>query len=391
MSKIPRVALLIESSRGYGRGLLRGITSYVGKYGPWSIYHHERALGDPVPAWMSRWQGDGIIARIANPRLAEMIANSGLPAVELRDLYPIPGVPVVESESRAVVRLAVDHLLERGFKNLAYCGLPGADYSERRRKFFVEFVSEADCTPHLYAGRPQRRTANISTIEASGLLDEDAVAKWLKSLPKPVGVMAANDVRAQQVINACTEHGIAVPGEVAVIGVNNDELLCEMCHPKLSSVESNAKKIGYEAARLLDRLMSGRKLPKQRILIQPTGVVARESTNVMAMTDSDVAAALQYIREHACDGISVNNVLDHINLSLSTLHRRFAKTVGRTPREEIIRVQLDRVKELLRQTDFPLIKIAQKSGFNHVESMCHLFKKTTDMTPGQFRKQSRAS
>ncbi|MEA1951949.1 MAG: substrate-binding domain-containing protein, partial [Planctomycetota bacterium] len=323
MSKIPRVALLIESSRGYGRGLLRGIAGYIGRYGPWSIYHHERALGDPVPAWMSRWQGDGIIARIANPHLAEMIANRGLPTVELRDLYPIPNVPVVESESRAVVRLAVDHLLERGFEHLAYCGLPGADYSERRRKYFVDFVSEAGYEPLLYSGRAQRRTANISTIEATGLLDEDAVAKWLKSLPKPVGLLAANDVRAQQVINACTEHGVAVPQDVAVIGVNNDELVCDMCHPKLTSVEPDTKKIGYEAARLLDRLMKGRKPLQQRILIQPTGVVSRESTNVMAMADRDVAAALQYIREHACDGISVHNVLEHISLSLSTLHRRF--------------------------------------------------------------------
>ncbi|MBN2581257.1 MAG: DNA-binding transcriptional regulator [Pirellulales bacterium] len=391
MDKIPRVALLIESSRGYGRGLLLGIADYVGAHGPWSIYHHERALGDPVPAWMRRWHGDGIIARIANRRVAQMIARRRLPTVELRDLYRIPGVPVVENEPRAVVRMAVDHLLERGFTHLAYCGLSGADYSERRQRLFVEFVAQAGQQAYVYTGRSQQRSPDTSMIEAAGLLDEDKIAKWLGSLPKPVGVMAANDVRAQQVLNACIEHKISVPGEVAVIGVNNDELVCEMCHPTLTSVEPNTKKIGYEAACLLDQLMKGRKPFQNRILVEPVGVVARESTNVMAMQDRDVAAALQYIRDHACEGISVNDVGAHVFVSISTLHRRFSKIVGRTPRSEIVRVQLNLVKELLRRTDFPLSRIAERTGFNHVESMCHLFKTAVGMTPGQFRKQSRIS
>jgi len=389
MTKPPRVALLIESSRGYGRGLLRGIVSYVRAHGPWSIYYHERALGDAAPAWMGNWHGDGIIARIISRKLIRTIEQLGLPTVDLRDVHELEGIPVVETEQPSTVRLAVDHLLERGFQHFAFCGFAGADYSEKRREYFMHYLAEAGHQVSVYQSPRRSRTVNTSVIEGQGLEDEDAVAAWLKSLPKPAGLMACNDVRGQQVLNACTEYGVVVPNEVAVVGVNNDELLCESCCPTLSSVEPNTRKIGYEAAALLDRMMKGDKPPRKKTFIKPLGVVTRESTDALVIQDSDVAAALHFIRQHACEGITIDDVLRHVPVSRSTLQRRFAKLVGRSPRGEIVRVQLQRTKELLTRTDFPLAKIAGLAGFNYVESMCNLFKATTGRTPGSYRKESR--
>jgi len=192
---------------------------------------------------------------------------------------------------------------------------------------------------------------------------------------------------AHQILSACTECGIAVPDEVAVIGVDNDEVLCELSNPPLTSIDPNAQEIGYEMAALLHRIIIGEDPLAGTVRIRPRGVVVRQSTEVTAIADSDTATAVHYIRKHACDGIGVEDVLRNVQLSRSTLDRRFARFVGHSPREEITRVRLQRVKELLITTDFTLVKIAELSGFEYVEYMCDLFKRTTGRTPGQFRKE----
>ncbi len=198
--------------------------------------------------------------------------------------------------------------------------------------------------------------------------------------------MAATDDRAHHVLNVCGEYGIAVPDEVAVIGVDNDEMLCDLCDPPLSSVALNPMKVGYEAAALLDRMMRGKLPPKGRILIPPLGVVMRRSTDLLCISDPDLAAAVRFIREHACEGIAVDDVVRRIHISRSTLKRRFTSILRRSPNDEIHRLQIDRVMQLLSTTKLPLAKIAESAGFRHVESMCKLFKRKTGMTPGGFRK-----
>jgi LacI family transcriptional regulator len=295
---------------------------------------------------------------------------------------------MVRPDEPAVVRLAVDHLLGCGLRHFAYCGFAGLGYSESRCRYFVRYVAESGREPHVYQA-PHPTRGSTSTIEDHGLIDENDVAAWLRSLPKPLGLVACNDIRAQQVLNACTEYGIAVPRDVAVIGVDNDEVLCELAYPPLSSVELNVPRIGYEAAALLDGMMRGLPPAAEETAVAPLGIVARESTNVLAVPD-DLAAALRFIRERACDGIDVPEVLRHVLLSRSTLERRFAAFIGSTPKAEILRVKIQRVKELLSTTDLPLARIAPLAGFNNVEPMCNLFKSKTGRSPGQYRKESRA-
>jgi LacI family transcriptional regulator len=385
----PRVALLIESSRAFGRGLLFGVAQYVREHGPWSIFLQERSLGDLSPRWLKNWEGDGIIARVENRPTAEAIRRLGLPAVDLRCLLPDLEFPSARPDDEGIAHLASEHLLERGFRHFAFCGFNGADYSDVRRERFSKRITEAGFQCSIFEDAQGPRHGSTLTYEEYGLKGEDRVARWLRELPRPVGLMACNDIRGQQVLNACRDVGLQVPDEVAVIGVDNDEMLCELSDPPLSSVAPNSKRIGYEAAALLARMMAGRKPPTEPIFVEPEGVITRRSTEVLAIDDRHIANVVRFIREHACEGIDVSDILKVVPLSRSALERRFARTLGRSPKEEILRVRLNRARQLLSETDFPLWTIAEKIGLEHTEYLNVIFKKKTGLTPGQFRAQGR--
>lgn len=378
--------MLVEWSRAYGRGVLRGIAAYAKAHETWKIYQTERSLFDAAPGWLQDWDGDGIIARIENDELLEQIVQMNLPTVDLFERGQINGFPGVITDNREIAYLAAEHLIERGLQHFAYCGLPGIFSSETRSAYFVECLNRKGFPVHVYESHGPSNTVSISTAEDSELRSEETIAAWVDSLPKPVGLMACNDVRAHQILMACGDREIAVPEEVAVIGVDDEDLICELCHPPLSSIKQDPERVGYEAAALLDRLLNGETQPAEPILVKPLGVVARQSTDVVAVGDADVAAAVHFIRLHACDGIQVTDIIEHVQISRSTLERRFAKLLGRSPKSEISRVKLERVKYLLSMTDYPLARIAQLAGFAYVEAMCYCFKRTTGQTPGQYRR-----
>jgi LacI family transcriptional regulator len=389
MAVRPRVALLIESSRAYGRGLLHGIAEYVRLHGPWSIYMAERGLGEAPPTWLQGWEGDGIIARIENRRIARSILDLGVSAVDLRGLLPDLDVPAIITDDEAVSRLAVAHFVERGFRHFAFCGFAGADYSDARGQSFARLVGELGLTCHAYQSAQPPRPAGTEAREQRGWAAEAEVGRWVEALPKPVGLMACNDIRAQQVLTACRARGVAVPDEVAVLGVDNDDVLCDLADPPLSSIVPDTRRIGYDAAALLEQMMAGEPAPTGVTTVAPLGVVTRRSTDVLAIEDRSLARAVRFIREHACEGITVDDVLAEVPLSRSVFERRFARIFGRTPKAEILRAQLDRIKRLLAETDLPLKQIAYKTGFKHPEYLSVAFKERTGQTPGQYRESAR--
>jgi LacI family transcriptional regulator len=201
--------------------------------------------------------------------------------------------------------------------------------------------------------------------------------------------MACNDMRGQQVLNACRECEIAVPDDIAVIGVDNEEVLCDLSNPTLSSVVPDAERVGYEAAALLSQMMAGKKVPARPQLIEPAGVITRGSTEVLAIEDRKIAVAARFIREHACEGIDVSDVLRTVSMSRSALDRQFSKIMGHSPKDEILRVRLNRAKQLLAETDFSQALIAEKICFEHVEYLSRIFKKRIGITPSDFRARSR--
>jgi LacI family transcriptional regulator len=377
----PQVALLVETSNAYARGLLQGIVHYIREHAPWSFHLMEQGRGDDPPAWLAQWRGDGIIARIETPRIARANVRAGVPAVDVSAARLVPGLPWVETDDAQIARLAAEHLLERGFKHFGFCGDARFNWSAWREEHFCARVRAAGGTVSCY--RPTAEAAGDLAAQAADL------RRWLADLPKPVGIMAAYDSRGQQVLDACRGAGLAVPAEVAVIGVDNDELLCDLATPPLSSVIPNAHRAGYEAAALLDGLMAGRSVGAEARLIAPLGVAARQSTDVLAVDDRDVARAVQFIREHACDGINVADLLRAVPLSRRVLEQRFRRLLGRTPREEILQVRLARVRQLLSETDLPLYQIAERAGFEHAEYLSVVFKRETGQMPSAFRSATR--
>jgi LacI family transcriptional regulator len=383
-----RVALLIETSRSYGRDLLVGIAKFVRIYGPWSI---EFESGDPcetVPEWFGRWTGDGVIARVKTSAVAKAIAWKKVPTVDLYGGLPNLQMPTMRSDELAVGRMAAEHLMERGFRQFAFCGYNGTDWSDRRRTGFEQAISKKGFPCQTFQNPIPRADRTTAEYEEHGSKYEQQLNRWLESLTKPIGLMACNDSRGRQVLTCCRALGLIVPDEVAVIGVDKDEVLCELSDLPLSSVILNTERIGFEAAALLERMMKGEELPQTEIAIEPKGIATRRSTEVLAMEDRSIATALAVIREHACEGLDVSALLKAVPLSRSSLERRFVRLLGRSPNAEILRVKLNRTKQLLMDSDLPLIVIAEKAGFESQEYMSRVFKKKLGMTPGQFRSQS---
>jgi LacI family transcriptional regulator len=383
MSDRPRVALIVEMSGVYGRQILEGITQYQRSHRPWSVFLEQRELRAPPPPWLLRRPWDGIICRSTTSALARAFLRRSIPAVDLNDLHGGLGLPRIWSDMRAIGRVGAAHLLERGFRHFAFCGFSGETWSDGRRDGFCEAVGEAGFDCAVYQSPWHGR--HVPAWDK----DQQRLVAWLRSLSKPLGLMACNDVRGQQVLNACHMADVHVPEEIAVVGVDNEQVLCELCDPPMSSVEPNPERIGYEAAALLDRLMAGEKVSASEMLIPPLGVVARQSSDITRIDDPDVAAALTFIRQNACNGASVEQVVAHVAVSRSILERRFRKHVGHSPQTEIRQVQLKRVQQLLVETDLSLEAIARLAGYVHPEYMSVVFKRLIGATPGQYREQTR--
>ncbi len=374
------VALLIESSNAYARGILDGVASYVRQHDRWSIVLPEQDRTAPPPSWLARWKGDGIIARIETDEVAKAVSRTMLPVVDVSAARLVPNIPWVETDDRAIAKLAAEHLLERGFKNIGYCGDPGFNWSKWREQYFREAVTEAGCEYSCHQSLSRLSQAYTWQKEKRGLM------KWLKSLPTPIGIMACYDIKAQQLLDVCREVNLAVPEQVAVIGADNDRLLCELSEPPLTSVIPNSKRAGYEAAQLLDQMMSGQDVKPDALLVEPLGVETRRSTDILAIDDQYVASAVQFIRHHACSGINVADVLRNVPLSRRVLESRFQKYLGRTPHQEITRLKIDRVKQLLSETGLSLQVIADRTGYQHVEYLTVAFRKLVGVPPSEYRR-----
>lgn len=379
--RTPHVAVLIETSRSYGRGLLRGVRRYLAEYGPWSVFMELRALDSPPPLWLKSWRGAGILTRTGTRAMADAVRRVGVPVVELRSPRLNAGAPWVGVDNRAMGKIVADHLMQRGFRHFGVCEIGTEIYFDERRVNFTQTVTRAGfvCDAYHAKGQPEK--------PAQWEKHQDDLAAWVKGLPKPAGVMACTDQLGFFLLDACARACVAVPEEVAVVGVENEESLCTMAVPTLSSVKFNAERIGYEAAALLDRLMAGEAAPSEPILIEPIGVVTRGSSDVVAIDDPEIAQAVRFVRETASDGITVTDILKEVAISRSALERRMRAALGRSPNEEITRVRVERVKELLISTDQPLTTIARRTGFQTPQYLVQVFRRQVGVTPGVFRRE----
>ncbi len=374
-SRRPHVLLIVETAMSFGRGVLEGISRYLIENPPWSVQLDLRELQVAPPVWLDRWDGDGIITRSTTPEMADVIHKRGIPTVNLTDIYGDRKLPSIWNDHDAIGRIAASHLMERGLTHFAYCGFNDHHWSDLRCAGFTDEVGQRGYSVSFHA-------SDWALARRTGWEHQQArIAKWLKSVPKPIGIMACNDFRGQHVLEACREAKLSVPEQVAVIGVDNDQVICDFCQPPLTSVIPAAERIGYEAASMLDQLMRGDPLAHPHVTIAPLGIASRQSTDVLAIDDVDVVTALKIIRDRACLGLSVDELLRQVPIARSSLERRFRKFVGRSPQAEIRDVQLKRARQLLHDTDLSLAQIASLTGFKHAEYFSVVFKREIGQTP----------
>ena len=384
------VCLLIESSRAYGRGLLHGIAKFLRMHNDWTIIYRERALGDEVPVDFARKRCDGVIARVDTVRQMNWLLRLKVPVVEVRGRLDSVKFPRITIDDKAVAEMAAQHLLTRGLRHFAFCGFAGADFSHRRRDYFNTAIRAAGYTVHIYESPALPRGASTTDIETAAASQERKVGDWLSRLPRPAGLLACNDVCGRQVLHICHTLDLPVPDHLAVIGVDNDEILCDLAEPSMSSVILPTERMGYQAAELLANMMNGMEAPRHELLVPPIGIMKRRSTDAV-VDDACVAAALAFIREKACTNIKVDDILDHLSenkllVSRSTLDRRFQITMGYSPKHQILEARMERVRQLLLDTTCSLEQIASLSGFADAPQLSTAFKRHTGQAPGDFRR-----
>ena len=377
------MALLIETSLAPGRDILGGIARYVREHRPWSLYHEPHALEDAAPRWLRRWRGDGIIARIQSPRMAEIITASGIPAVDVLGVVPQLPFPLVHVDNIAIARMAAEHLMERGLRQFGYFGIARENWSEQRFAGLQAAVAGVQGSVSLY--ELARDASGTHSWERA----QNKLAAWIDGLAKPVGIVVGSDQYGPRFLEACRRAGVGVPDEVAVIGVDNDRTLCEVCDPPMSSVDPNHSAVGYQAAGVLDELLCGGAARRKALLIEPQQTVARMSTEMLAVGDAAVAAALKLIRGHAHEGLQVDTIARTVGLSRSVLQRRFRGLLKRSVHQEILFAKIKFARELLTKTNLPLAAVAERAGFKHQEYLGAVLKERVGKTPAQVRAESR--
>lgn len=378
------VWLLVETSNRHGRDIISGVVDFARHRPSWTVHLSEHGRNSFGSEWLGKCvqgQVDGVIARGETFPLAEKIRRLGVPVVNISSVDMLPELVSLAADIDGIARLAADHLLECGFVHFGFCGDGRYPWSASRGDSFASYVQKAGYEVSTFVVHSDRRRHRRG--EWSDMAD------WLAQLPKPAGVMVCYDILGRQVLDVCRDSGLRVPDEVAVIGVNNDELFCELSDPPLSSVIPDGRGLGYEAASLLEEIMNGGRFTPGIRTVPPLGVAVRRSTDVLAIEDEAVAGALRFIREHAHENILVDDVAEVSNLSRSTLERRFRRRLHCTVHDRIQKVRIERVQSLLLTTDLPLKSIAFQTGFERPEYLTVAFKRLVGICPSEYRRRRR--
>lgn len=379
-SNVKRVAILVETTRSYTRDLLAGVNRYLEGAGRWSTFIELRALESSFPLWLGKWDGDGILTRTHSQEMADAIALTGVPTVELRSTNYHQGFPFVGMDNALIAEMVADHFLNRGYRRFAAYTLDTESFFRERVSNFVSRIEATGSPCELLPSQGESTPLDWEKHQSE-------LITWLNSLEKPVGIFATNDQLASRLLDACQRAGIAVPEEVAVVGCENEETLCTFTSPPLTSVEFDGDQVGFRAAQILDQLMNG-ETPEPSMLVPPRGIKVRGSSDEWVIEDPIVLRAVRMIREQALLGLNVSNICNELRVSRSTLERRMKSHLKRGPKEEILRVRFREVNRLLRNTDFTIEAIAEIAGFSHAHYLQTSFRERYNITPGGYRRKN---
>jgi LacI family transcriptional regulator len=386
MLKIPKVILVIERSRSFGRGLLHGIIQYSNLHGPWLCYMEPefyRQDKEKSQKWFRDLDADGIIAHTWDQHLIDSIVNLGIPAIIHGPLYkPRRSAYPLLTDEVGTGRMAAEYFMKHGFRNFAYCGFDMI-WSIQKGDGFKQTLAEAGFQTSVYQ-QPKAKHLRKSVKE------QPLIAAWLKSIPKPVALMSCNDDRSMDVLAACKIAGCRVPDDVAILGVDNDELICNFSYPQLSSITLSTERAGYEAAKVLDKLMRGQKIAEneKEVTILPLHVVTRQSTDIMAIEDKDVAGAVSFIRRHPREIIQVGDVAQAVGLSRRALEQHFRKALDHSVHDEIKYTRVNQMANMLIGTNLSISQIAKLLGYPYAtNNISRYFKQQKGMSPLDYRRR----
>jgi len=366
-----RIGLALDAVAAYGRGIIRGVMAYTHAKARWTVSAEPQwSFSDPID--IERWDVDGLIVQTFSREFEKRVINLGVPATNVSNFCEGEmQLPSILPDDNAVAIMAADYLISLGFRQLAFCWAGTMQYGRLRLESFRRRAAEGGIPVYEYNAQKAR-------------LD-----KWILDLPKPIGVLGCNDDWAHRILKAAHQEGIKVPDQLAVLGVDNDELFNALVTPSLSSVALPTEQIGFEAASQLDRLMNGEKLETSLTLLPPVHIVPRASTDVLSIGDEDIVLAIRFIREHASEPLQVDDVLDHVPLSRRSLERRFRKQVRHSITDEIRRAHINRAKDLLANTDLAMSQVATASGFTTATRLGIVFHREVGESPTEFRRRAR--
>jgi len=379
MKKMPRIVLMIEPIGEYVQGLLRGIAQYSNTDGPWFFYREPGRHEGTLPQ-LSPELADGIIAKIPNTVWARKKLPLSVPTILIGYKEIVMGMPQIFGDTEAIGKLAAEYFLNKGFRNLAFCGFDEFHWSRERGKSFKSFLKNKGYKVNLYKNLK-------GAARKSWQLEQQDIAIWLKSLPKPVAILACNDDRGQHIMSAAKLAKIRVPEDIAILGVDNDKFVCGLTSPQLSSVVLGTERAGYEAAKLLSQMMKKKKLIDKSIMVTPTHIVTRQSTDILAVEDNDLSAAISYIQKHTDTDLSVDDVVNAGTISRRNLERKFKENFNRTIYDEIKNQRVTRIISMLLETDLTITQIGLALGFKDITHTGRFFKETTGLSPLAYRKK----
>ena len=385
MKQIRKIALLIPESRSFERGLINGIIHYSNLHGPWMLWqkpqYYQEAESLALEEAIRDFAPNGIIIREQScTGDNEKLLKLGIPTVFIPYLSTPLETRLIQTDNDAISQMAADYLLTKGFRHFAYCGYANLPWSVRRAESFVRYLETKGFKTHCYT--PPIVPEPVAWKDRRRLLSE-----WLLQLPGPVAVLTCNDDRGREVAEACRNADIAVPDQAAVLGIDDDQIVCNLTCPTLSSITLNTEKAGYEIARILDEWITTGQKPRETVHVRPIAVAERHSTDVLLIDDPLVQQAIRFIQNHSASSIQVEDCIQALCVSRRTLQQRVQRALGRTLHDQIQQARVARICKMLIESNLSVKQIALSLGYSSDKHISRIFRKEKGMSLVEFRRQ----
>lgn len=381
-----KIILLTDFGEEYGTNLLKGVTRYSQEHGPFAFcrmptYYRETRGMDGILKWAKEWKANGILGQFYNNANLEALLREGIAVVAQDFKERHKNVPNISGDYKRVGIMGAEYFLQKGYKNFAFYGFKNIVWSRERGQAYEERLKQEGYTVHYFEHKRQFKSRELWYYKPS------ALSKWLKSLPKPIALMTCDDNQGLHITEACRLAKIRIPEEVAVLGVDNDEILCNLSDPPLSSIGQNVVKGGYEAARLLHTMIKTNNKEFYDITVEATTIVTRNSTDIYATRDEYIGMALKYIHSNIDKNLKVEDVLKQVPLSRRSLEKRFHKVTGYPVYEYIFNHRIEKFTQKLLETDDSIFEIAMDLGLNDGKNIARQFRQIKGCTPTEYRKK----